>query len=189
MWGMWSRGFWERGTQREEQEQWNRCKEPREASSREEETLRNYQRQAKGSSEENCKNILNTIKRDTKKRADVYSDANPLASGSKKPRRETTKGEEACVSNPGGVEVAQKADEDDEDQQGFNRALFQTCSKGDAATDARIQKLEQELHILEEELKNENHLLWKEDEKAYTDVVHSTTREVTTRASGKYLVR
>jgi hypothetical protein len=69
------------------------------------ETLRNDQGQAKGST-----------KRNTKKRADVvYSDANPLQLGSKQPRRETTKGVQAGVSDPGGVAVAQKADKDDEE--------------------------------------------------------------------------
>jgi hypothetical protein len=83
----------------------------------------------------------------------VYSDANPLARGRKTPRVETTKGEEAGVSDPGVivVAVAQKADADDEDQQGFNRSLVQPCSKGDIAADAGIQKLEQELHVLEQE--------------------------------------
>jgi hypothetical protein len=97
-----------RGTQREE-EQRNRRKE-REASSREEETLRNDQRQPKGRSEGNHNNTINTIKSNTQKRAAVCSDANHLARGSKKPHRETTTGEEAGVSNPKGIAVAQKAD-------------------------------------------------------------------------------
>jgi hypothetical protein len=189
MTGMWDHGLWGRGTQREEKQR-NRRKE-HEASSREEETLRNNQIQAihVGSSEENHNITINTIKSNTNKRAAVCSDGNHLARGrSKKPRRETTKGEAAGVSNPGGVvAVAQEADKDDVDQQGLNRSLFQPCSKGDAA-DARIRKLEQELHILEEELKNENQPFWEEDEKLYADTVH-TTREATSRASGAYRAR
>jgi hypothetical protein len=97
--------FWGRGTQRQE-EQRNRRKE-REASSREEETLRNDQRQAKDSIGE--RNHNNIIESNTNKRAAVYSDANHPERGSKKPRRETTKREEAGVNNPRGVAVAQKA--------------------------------------------------------------------------------
>jgi hypothetical protein len=264
---MWSRGFW--GT-----------RETKEAS-REEETLRNDQRtnlqcpsdqerQAKHStSERNRNNTINTIKSNTKKRAAVHSDMNHLARGSKKqPRMETSKGEEAGVRNPGGVEVVQTASKDDEDtdhvhvvghlaprmcwsstvivgafqsifssdehsltgtdgdsllrknlmvdsfitsptqtsslpvtllrssvenagefqaanerlKQGFDRSLCQPSSKGDAVADARIQELEQELHILEEALKNE-------DEKLYVGAVHKITREATTRADGTYRTR
>jgi hypothetical protein len=97
---------------------------------------------------------------------------------------ETTKGEETGVIDPGGVAVVQKAYKDDEDQQGFNRSPFQPCSKEDAAADARLRELEQELHILEEELKNESQLLGEEDEKLYADAFHTTMGEVTARASG-----
>jgi hypothetical protein len=263
-----------------QEEQRNHRKEL-EASSREEETLRNDQRtslhcksdqerQAKDStSEGDHSNTIDTIKRSTQKRADVvYSDANHLAPPrSKKPRMETTKGEEAGIRNLGGVEFFPKAyNDEDEDadqvnaadniasmtmwsstegasdkhsltgtdgdsllrenlmvdsssksstqtsslhatllrssvengefqaanerlEQGFDRSLGQPCSKGDAAADARIQKLEQELHILEEELKNENQLLWEEDEKLYTDAVHNSTREATARSNGTYRAR
>jgi hypothetical protein len=68
----------------------------------------------------------------------------------------------------------------------FERSLGQSCSKGDAAADAGIQELERELHVLEEELKNENQLLWEEDEKLYDDAAHKTTREATARASGTH---
>jgi hypothetical protein len=188
MWAMWDFGLWGRGTQREEEEQRNQRKE---ASSREEESLRKNQRQAKGSSEGNHNNTMtNTVKTNTTKRTAVCSDANHLVRRSKKPRRETTKGEEAGVSNPGGVPVTQKADEDDEAQQEeLNRSLFQPCSEGDAVADARIRKLEEELHILEQELKNEDHLVWKEDEKLHADAVHKPTREATARASGTYRAR
>jgi hypothetical protein len=47
---------------------------------------------------------MNTIQSNTKKLAAVYSDANHLARGSRKPRMETTKGEKAGVSNPWGDE-------------------------------------------------------------------------------------
>jgi hypothetical protein len=46
--------------------------------------------------------------------------------------------------------------------------------------------LEQELHVLEEELKNENQLLWEEDEKLYADLVHSSTRGWTTMVDQGY---
>jgi hypothetical protein len=71
-------------------------------------------------------------------------------------------------------------------KQGFDRCLFQSCCKGDTAADARIQELEQELHILEEELINESELLWEKDEKLYVDAVDKTTREATAKASGTY---
>jgi hypothetical protein len=254
MWAMW----WGRGTQRQEDQL---CKE-REASSREEESLRNDQRttlQRRSDQERQAKDRSSegdhskAIERNTQKRAAVYSYANHLARGSKKPRIETTKGEEAGVRNPGFFEVVvQKAHKDDEDQQGFDRSLWQPCSKGDTAADARIQelelelhileeelkngeesgdsdpggvavfqkddkddenqqgfnrsllrrdaadirlrkleqgllrKLEQEIHIVEEELKNENQPLCEEDEKLYANAVHKTTREATARASGTY---
>jgi hypothetical protein len=262
-------GFWGRGTQRQAEQ---RGRRERGALPREEETLRNDQRadqerRAKDStSERNHNNTINTVISNTEKRAAVYSDANHLVPRSKKPRIETTKGEEAGV-NPGGVEVVQKAYKDDEvaDQvysagnlaarmsssivgacksnvpsdeehsltgtdggsllrdnlmcdssskfptqtsslpaallrscvendkfqaanerlkQGFDRSLSQPFSKGDAAADARIQKLEQELHILEDELKNEN-------EKLYADAVHNSKREAkaTATANGMYRAR
>jgi hypothetical protein len=188
---MWGNGFC---PQRQEEQ---RRKEREASSSREEETLRNDQRQAKGSSEGNHCTFINTIKRNEKKRAAVCSDVNPFARGSKKPRRETAKGQESGVSDPGSVAVFQKADKDDEDRQGFIWPLFQPCSKGDAVADeslrkleqGRLRKLEQELRILEEELKNETQPLWEEDEKVYADAVHRTTREATARASGKYRAR
>jgi TolA-binding protein len=65
----------------------------------------------------------------------------------------------------------------------------ETCSKGDAAADARIQKLEQELHILEEELENGNQLLWEENENMYADAVHNSTREATASPDGTYQAR
>jgi CheY-like chemotaxis protein len=74
-------------------------------------------------------------------------------------------------------------------EQGFDRSLRQPCSKEDAAADARIQKLEQELHMLEEELKNENQLLWEEDAKLHANAVHNSTREATARANGTYRAR
>jgi hypothetical protein len=75
-------------------------------------------------------------------------------------------------------------------KQGFDRSLCQPCSKEDAAADdARIQKLEQELHMLEEELKNENQLLWEEDAKLNADAVHNSTREATARENGTYRAR
>jgi hypothetical protein len=145
------------------------------------------QRHGKGSREGNHGNIINTSKRDTQK----WADANALARrGSKKSRRETrTKGEEDVVSNPA-VTVVQKAFKDEEDQQGLkNQSRFQPCSKGDASDDARIQKLEQEVRIIEEELKNESQLLWEEDEELYTNAVHTATREATAIASGTYRAR
>jgi hypothetical protein len=74
-------------------------------------------------------------------------------------------------------------------EQGFNRSRCQPCSQADAAADAGIQKLEQELHILEEELKNENQLLWEEDTQLHVDALHKPTREATARASGAYRMR
>jgi hypothetical protein len=62
-------------------------------------------------------------------------------------------------------------------KQGFDRSLFQPCSKGDTAADARIQELEQEIHILEEELKNK-------DETPYANAVHKMTLEATASANG-----
>jgi hypothetical protein len=261
MWTMWGLGFLGRGTQRHEEH----CSKERETSSQEEETLRiedlrtsplqcrsDQELQGKDSTSEGDHST--TIKSNTKKRAAVYTDANHFVRGSKKPRMETTKGEEApSVRNPRGVEVVQKAYKDDEEadqvyssivgagkptfpsdeqsrtgrtdgdsllrenlmvdssskssaqassqlpvtllsssvetgafqaenerlKQGFDQSLFQLCRKGDAAADGRIQELEQELHILEEELKNE-------DEKLYADAVHKMPREVTARANGTY---
>jgi hypothetical protein len=182
-------GLWGRGTQRGEKAQREDIRKEREASPREEETLRNDQCQAKGSSEGNHNNTINTVKSNPKKRAAVCSDANHIARGNKKSHREAITGEEAGVRNPKGITVAQKADKDDGDQQGFNGSLFQPCSKEEAAVDARIHQLEQELHILEQELKNENQLLWGEAEKMYADAVHTPTREATARASGMYRAR
>jgi hypothetical protein len=70
-------------------------------------------------------------------------------------------------------------------EQGFDPPLScQPCSKEGAAADARIQKLEQELHTLEEELKNQN-----QDEIMDVDAVHNSTREATASPNGTYRAR
>jgi hypothetical protein len=187
-----------RGTQRQEEQQEelrNRRKEREASSSREEETLRNDQRtslQCRSDQERQAKDGSERNHSNTKKWAGVgYSDVNHLAPRSKKPRMETTKGGEAGVSGPEGVAAVQKTYKDDEDgdQQGFKQSLCQPCSEGDTAADARTQNLEQELHTLEDELKNENQVLREEDKKLHADAVHATTREATARASGTYRVR
>jgi hypothetical protein len=124
MWAMWGRRLWGRGTQRQDEQ----CHKDHEASSREEETLRNDQRTSlqcrsdqerrpkDGTSERNHSNTIHTVRSDTQKRAAVHSDANHLAPRSKKPRivETTSKREEAGVRNPGRIEVVQKAYQDDE---------------------------------------------------------------------------
>jgi hypothetical protein len=146
-------------------------------------------------SEGNHNDTMHTIRSDTQKRADVvysdvvYSDVNHLAPRSKKPRVETaTMGEEAGVRNAGRIDVVQKAFKQEDDErlkQEFDPSLGQPCSKGDAAaTNARLRKLEQELHILEEELKNQN-----PDGKLYAYGVHNMTREATAITNGTYRAR
>jgi hypothetical protein len=68
-------------------------------------------------------------------------------------------------------------------EQGFDWSLCQPYSKGDTV-DARFQELEEELHILEEELKNQN-----QDEKLYADAIHNSTREATASPNGTYRAR
>jgi hypothetical protein len=187
------------------------------------------ERRAKDDSTSESRNHNNAIKRN-------IEDANHLTPRSNKnPRLETTKGEEAGVIEKA-YKKAYKEDpvadslsaplprssvENGEFQAllPVNERLQQeldpslschtpcSSSKGDAAADARIQKLEQELHLLEQELKNENQLeqelpiveeqeellknenqlVCEEDEKLHADAVHKTTTEAT--ANGTYRAR